>query len=58
MPPWARPTLFRQGRPGKLKIFLKHPLDWEKTQFRIQDSFELRKPENFLFLDLMSVGNV
>jgi hypothetical protein len=30
MPPWARPTLFR-GRPGKLKIFLKHPLDREKT---------------------------
>jgi hypothetical protein len=21
-----------RGRPGKLKIFLKHPLDWEKTQ--------------------------
>jgi hypothetical protein len=22
-----------RGRPGKLKIFLKHPLDWEKTLF-------------------------
>jgi hypothetical protein len=29
---WPGQLSSGRGRPGKLKIFLKHPLDWEKTR--------------------------